>query len=164
MKKRTIIALMTAAVLMLTACGHKAEMASSAADAEQTQASQVREADTQAVYQSLAGSYQDSFSKRARMDVWQTAGGLSIQVNWASSAFENREWDMTAALTADNKLEYTDCAEYHLTYSDEGECKSEQVSSNRKGYFTIEDGKLLWNGAADEGCRECVFERVPEEG
>lgn len=166
--KRIITTFMFAAVLVLTACGNKTETvpptvrAEQTQEVQQTQEAQVAEVDTQAVYQSLEGYYQDSVSQRARMYVWQTESGLGIRVNWASSAFEDGEWDMTAVLTADSKLEYNDCAEYRLTYSDENEVKSEQVASNRQGFFTIKDGKLLWNGAADEGCRECVFEKLPE--
>lgn len=155
---------MLAAALMLTACGNKTETDSPAVTVEQTQETQIAEVDAQAVYQSLEGYYRDSVSQRARMYVWQTEGGLGIRVNWASSASVDGEWDMTAVLTADGKLEYTDCAEYHLTYFNENEFESEEISANRPGYFTMKDGKLLWDGAADEACRECVFEMLPEEG
>lgn len=162
MKRKITIALV-AVMLLLTACGKKAETVPSTVGTEPMQQAQVEEVDAQAIYLSLEGYYQDTVNQRAKMYIWQTDDGLGIRVNWTASAFEEREWDMTAALTADNKLEYNDCAEYHLIFSDENEFDSEEVASNGQGFFTIEEGNLLWNGAADEGCRECVFEKLPEE-
>lgn len=178
MKKIIAISLLAAAVLMLAACGSRAGAVSSAADAKQTQEMQtqetqvqetqaqepqITEVDAQEVYQSLEGYYQDSVSQRARMDTWQTDDGLAIRVSWASSSFQESEWNMTAVLTEDNKLEYTDCTRFEITYLENNAYDSKEVSSNQKGYFTIEDGKLLWNGAADEACKACVFERMPED-
>lgn len=172
MKKRIAIILLAAVVLTLAACGNQTETEPSATAPEQVPETQVTEAvqetqavtvDADAVYASVAGSYQDSVSQRASLYAWQTEGGLGIRVNWASSASEETEWNMTAVLTEDNKLEYTNGTKHQMTYRENNEVESQEVVNSQQGFFTITDGKLLWNGAADEGCKECVFEPVPEE-
>lgn len=165
MKKRMIIALLAAAVLVLAACGNKNETAPSAAQTEQAQESQTQavEIDAQAVYESLEGCYQDSVGQRAVMNTWLTDDGLGIRVIWASSAFQEREWNMTAVLTQDNQLAYTDGTCSEITYLADNAYDSKEISSNQEGFFTIEGDKLLWNSAPDEACKACVFEPVPEE-
>ena len=44
-----------------------------------------------------------------------------------------------------------------------GNTTSEVESEGGEGFFTpTEDGKLLWNGAEDDYCRECIFFIPPE--
>lgn len=162
MKKSIAMIGLAAAMLVLAACGSKAGTSLPAVDAAQVQETGNSESSAQAVYQSLVGDYQDSVSQRANMTTWLTNGGLAIRVSWSSSAFQNNEWNMTAVLTADNKLEYTNCSQFEITYHDNDTHDSKEIYSNQKGYFTIEGNKLIWNGASDEICQACVFERMPE--
>lgn len=160
MKKIVFIAV--AAMLMLAACGSKAGTILSAVDTDQVQETRDSRTDAQSAYQPLVGNYQDSVSQRATMNTWLTAGGLAIQVNWSSSAFQHYEWNMTAVLTADNRLEYTNCSKFEITYHENDTYDSKEISSNQNGYFTIDGSKLIWNGAVEENCKACVFELVPE--
>ena len=116
-----------------------------------------------AYYETLVGEYADSVSQRATMTLEQNEnGGVSAFVSWASSASDCIEWKMTLRLGEDGLLSYNDCEARNVSYGDDGvETFSETVYENGSGFFTPADGKLLWNGAADKACLECVFEKMP---
>ena len=106
---------------------------------------------------SLAGDYQDSYSQRATATVTEDGSNIKIVVNWGSSAFENTVWEMTAVREGD-RLVYNDCTKTEYENEDGAE-KTEVEYKNGSGYFTVQDGKLLWNGAAEDDCVSCVFEK-----
>lgn len=114
-----------------------------------------------AFYEGLAGEYWDEYSKRAYMNAEALGSdGLKIVVHWSSSAFEYSEWVMTAKLYEDGLLSYYDCTYKIYVYGDDGSASTEVVSENGSGFFSVtDDGKLLWNGAEDDYCRECVFSK-----
>ena len=107
---------------------------------------------------SLSGSYQDSYSQRASAEVTDNGDMVEITVSWAGSAFERYVWDMTCAREGD-KLTYKDCRKTLCTAADSGEEKAEVIFENGEGFFTIKDGKLAWDGASEEDCVSCVFEK-----
>lgn len=107
-------------------------------------------------YSAIIGSYADSFSQRAAADVTETDGGVIVSVHWASSANAYNQWVMRATLSGDI-LSYASC---DLTVCDDDGATVETTLG--AGYFTLDGGKLLWNGAAEEDCRECVFEKLPD--
>ena len=109
-------------------------------------------------YEQLAGNYFDATSGRATLEATAQEDGLLINVNWANSAFECVEWTMLAKFGENDVLAYENCTR-KLIGSDEKGNESEKVEyENGKGFFTISDGNLLWNGAEEENCRECIFE------
>lgn len=113
---------------------------------------------------SLTGDYEDSYSQRAHLEAVATEdGALDITVYWGSSASETSEWHMTGWLTADGRLEYDDCENLIVRSEESGDSSTELIYDGGSGYFTVENNKLLWNGAADENCRDCVFEKVMPE-
>ena len=57
-----------------------------------------------------------------------------------------------------SKLSYTDCEKTNITYDEQGNADESEEYSDGEGYFTLKDGKLLWDGAAEENCQTCVFE------
>ncbi|HBL41515.1 MAG TPA: hypothetical protein DDY98_08160 [Ruminococcaceae bacterium] len=120
------------------------------------------ETDSALKAENLVGDYQDSVSGRASATVELDADGetLKIDVSWANSASETVEWSMTATLTNDNRLVYTDCKNDSVIYADNGTETRTGIYKDGSGYFTAENGKLLWNGAADANCKSCVFEKI----
>lgn len=110
-------------------------------------------------YDALAGDYQDSASRRATLIASVVGDGLLIQVSWADSAAVSNIWTMNAKYDDNGKLAYNDASlNIYTTVDDKTEEKKEY--ENGQGYFTVADGKLLWDGAADESCKACVFEKT----
>ncbi len=107
-------------------------------------------------YSALIGSYQDSFSQRASAEVSEAENGVVVKIHWSNSAASYNEWSMTCTLNG-NILSYASC---DLTVCGEDESIAETTLA--AGYFTVEDGKLLWNGSTDENCQSCVFEKIPD--
>ena len=107
---------------------------------------------------SLSGNYQDSYSQRAVAKVYDNGEEAEIIISWSSSATERTVWEMNAEKDGD-KLTYTDCKKTDFTADENGEGAGKVEYENGEGYFTVKDGKLLWDGAAEEDCTSCVFER-----
>lgn len=114
-------------------------------------------------YEELAGSYQDSVSGRAGLTATADENGLALVIYWGNSASEAVEWKMDARFTEDGTLGYTNCTSKILTMNPDGHETEKLLYENGEGYFTVSGGALVWNGAADENCKECVFEKFPDE-
>lgn len=110
------------------------------------------------------GEYQDSVSQRATAIVYYEDGDDTyyITIDWSTSASEYTEWSMGATYK-DGKLVYDNCQEKLFETKENGDATVTLVSSDGEGSFDVEDGKFMWTGAADENCRECVFEPVLNE-
>lgn len=106
----------------------------------------------------LAGEYQDEWSMRAIATVEQNGSEFTISVHWGDSAASAAEWTMTARME-DGLLKYSDCREMYVTYAADGSFTEEPVDFPAEGYFELKAGKLLWTGAGDEQCAQCVFAR-----
>lgn len=112
--------------------------------------------------QELIGEYADSYTQRAMLTVEDNGGvGVKLTVHWSSSAFEYNEWVMTGVYDEEWRLSYTDGTESVITTAADGTQSSETVATDMAGYFTLSGGKLLWDGAPEENCRDCAFERMP---
>lgn len=110
-------------------------------------------------YENLPGEYQDSVSMRASMAVTECdeKEGLDVIVMWSNEGDQTTTWEMHVTMDNDARLAYTDCVCTDVG----GECVS-VIYENGTGYFEMgDDGQLLWTGAQDESCRECVFEKIP---
>ena len=112
----------------------------------------------EAYYASLAGSWSDEMSQRATMEI--TACGsecLQITVHWSSSATECDIWEMTAKVSEDGLIYYSNCVHSRLVFTDADDTAT-VLSADGEGYFShTPEGKLAWNGATDADCTECVF-------
>lgn len=105
------------------------------------------------------GTYYDSVSMRAYAEVSMIEEGkYAIEVHWSDSVSEDNQWNMTAVLTEDGLLVYDDCEEKHVVTMEDGSSTEVYANLIPEGYFAVSEGKLLWTGAADESCRDCVFE------
>lgn len=112
-------------------------------------------------YSEMTGSYQDGWSQRACAEVTGGNDAVSIEISWSSSAFESNIWTMTARFSEDGLLSYSDCREVVQTCDQNGQITEEVIEDNASGFFSVgEDGKIYWNGAQDENCRNCVFEKI----
>ena len=113
--------------------------------------------------ENFVGSYYDSFSQRASLDITANEDGtLHLLVNWGSSATETDQWEMNAAYTPDGALYYTDGVHSRIVLSDDPNAEEEvtTIEENQIGSFTVfDDGQIAWMGASDENCKECVFEK-----
>ncbi len=107
---------------------------------------------------SIGGNYQDSTSQRASAHVTDNTETVGITISWSSSATERTVWEMTCKRDG-NKLNYSDCKKSNFVSDKNGEGDADVEYENGTGYFTLKDGKLLWDGAADENCTSCVFEK-----
>ncbi len=128
-------------------------------------------------YVNLAGEYQDETSQRASATVIANTEtqNVNITVSWSGSATESAEWTMSAVKEG-NKLVYSDCTKRTIFMSEDmdeegtgdedgmgGGAEETVEYEGGSGSFEIsDDGKLLWNGAADEDCQSCVFVKVSE--
>lgn len=113
-------------------------------------------------YKDLAGDYQDSYSGRASLTATEADGGLQIVVDWSDSAFSFVRWTMTASYNEEGLLVYEDGKKEAISTDENGNVTTETLYENQAGYFSPLDGVLLWDGAYDESCRECVFEMFPD--
>jgi len=119
------------------------------------------EGERTAAYADLAGFYTDAASGRATAEVTANGSeGVTVTVHWSSSAFEYTQWVMEAAFTEDGLLSYPEEQHSVITTNADGEPSEIVLDPAGSGWFDVVDGKLLWSGADDENCRNCVFEKA----
>ncbi len=108
------------------------------------------------------GMYQDNYSGRATANVIALGdGSYDITISWADSALATGIWTMTASFAEDGLLYYTNCVSTYSEYDENGLEVVDTLCENGEGFFGFSENRLYWNGAADEQCRDCVFELVP---
>ena len=105
----------------------------------------------------LTGNYYDFVSQRATALVIEEDDEIEVTVSWSSSANETTTWEMSCTKDGD-KLSYTDCEKTNTVYDSQGNAEENVEYDDGEGSFTLKDGKLLWDGAAEENCKTCVFE------
>lgn len=145
MKKSIVILLAFAMISSFAACGKKDD----------------KNKEYQIIYDNLAGSYCDSYSGRATMDLTSTEGGVQALVSWASSASEHDAWEFTLTAGEGDTFNYSNGVHMRITTLSEDKDETEVLAENEKGFMRLNGkGDLLWNGAPDEDCRDCVFEKI----
>lgn len=115
-----------------------------------------------ALYARIEGNYADTVSGRAYGTLENYGDCVQIYIHWADSASVDVFWSMTAKLgETDGLLNYNDCVKIITEYDENGEIVSttpEQIDPS--GYFSIDENDALhWDGAAEENCRSCIFEK-----
>ena len=108
----------------------------------------------------LAGSYYDTVSQKASLLIEDNFDGtVQMTVIWSSSVSQITRWEMTAKMNGAHQLVYENGKATDILYADDGTEMDMVLSENEAGYFTAnQDGTILWDGAADENCAQCVFE------
>lgn len=108
----------------------------------------------------IAGSYVDSVSQRATMNILKFDDLYDITVIWPDSASKETQWYISASLK-DGKLVYG--GEQIMIYEFDENGNEEFIDSkesNYAGYFEIKDEKIYWTGAEQDQCKECIFEKM----
>ena len=118
--------------------------------------------DSEGVFYEINGDFQDTYSGRAMAEVVSADDSAEITVRWGDSASVTYVWNMTVTFD-DGQFVYSDCTETKETAEEDGTISEELISGNESGYFTYKEGMLFWDGAADENCKNCVFEKMIEE-
>ena len=176
-KTFSILALVTGAAVMMTACssGGAAQPAESntaeAAEGAQAEADQAAADLTAAEAEvldeiagplDLSGSWEDEVSKRAVMSAARKKeGSYVITVSWGGSATEAAAWEIeghydeaSGMLTYENARHYT-----HVVDAEGNESTKDETTTN--GAFMKEGEKVRWKDSANE--EDGVFVKVSEE-
>ena len=108
----------------------------------------------------IAGSYADSVSQRATMNILKFDNLYDITVIWPDSASKETQWYISASYK-DGKLAYGGEQLSIYEYDEEGNMNFiDSKESNYAGYFEVKDGKIYWTGAEQDQCKECIFEKM----
>ncbi len=121
-------------------------------------------------YVLLEGNYADPDDPDIAVYIGTLGDSVYVFVNRMDTATAMTNWTMTARFDRAGKLVYEDCRCLTGSVDANGVYSETTVSENGRGWFTLErsadallSGAVLrWDGAADETCRACVFERVTE--
>lgn len=105
------------------------------------------------IHDSLTGSYEDSKTHKAAASVIQNGDVYIVSVSVGTSY--GMDLYYIEATKDGNKLTYQ---KESLTRINGGDTESKDLKFS--GYFTIDDGKLLWSKASDSSLQEFVFEKV----
>ncbi|MBQ0043007.1 MAG: hypothetical protein KBS85_06825, partial [Lachnospiraceae bacterium] len=113
----------------------------------------------------LIGGYQDSWSGRASCEITDNSDEtVHISVIWGNGATSTCFWEMDASWVDENGkgyLTYDNCAKYYINYADDGTESKEIEYLDGDGFFSVISlDQLTWDGATDDSCKECVFERI----
>lgn len=109
------------------------------------------------------GEYQDYYSERATATVSKDDDGYLIVVHWANDSSSYREYTMHATRQL-SRLVYTGENIKDVKVDENGnEEIVNETAANNLGYFIASDFELDWNGAAEENCRLCCFEKILEK-
>ena len=69
---------------------------------------------------------------------------MNVTITWSSSAWERSCWAMTANVSRNDILDYTDGHYWVETYTDDTHYTVSQETFGGTGRFYMQDGKLHW--------------------
>lgn len=109
----------------------------------------------------FSGSWIDSTSQRAVMDIQSDGVYYNIEINWGSSAFENTKWLFTGMYdAARGGIVYASGQRIEEVYTAEGvDPKQTFVYEDGTGFFEWKDGKIYWTDEKENMGAEMVFEK-----
>lgn len=121
----------------------------------------------EAIKNMYVGSFGDSVSQRARMDIVENSDGTyGVKVSWASSAWENSVWTMTAEFEYNENLGawilvYSDCKNVDAYYADSGEVSETVIYENGSGMLYLDKNQsVLWQDEKYGQSKACAFVKV----
>ena len=182
MKKKFLMALIGTAVLSLAACTTTAPEADNnepvVTEAAPTEAPETtpEEAPEEEVIEEeeeeiidkpdFEGTYTEPIAGRCTIDIEYLSGDdHKVTVQWAGSAYESANWEMTATYyVSTGLLEYTGAKYYIRTYTDDGNYTDDVKYTDGAGEFWFEeDGSLGWRSANSDidGITGETFVRLP---
>ena len=108
----------------------------------------------------IVGSYVDSYSGRAYMDIaCEGADGAAVVINWGDGAAANMKWVFHGTMDADGAVHYTSGRKIYETYDENGEMSENIRWEDGTGTFTLqEDGTITWQDDKDDQGHNCKFE------
>lgn len=113
---------------------------------------------------SFIGRWQDTWSKRASMDITMVDGKLHFYVQWANSAADGVIWKFISDEGFDP--EYVTISYYGSRYewNEQHPIEDpEQRSSDEHGVFKFENGYLHWYDNSDYSNCNCIFEKIADQ-
>lgn len=116
-------------------------------------------------YSDYTGSWSDTYSQRAFMQIKEVSGKLYVQIEWSSSAEDNTKWTFSSTNIENRgngtmKISYQNCKEVDEYYNEDGTCTENEVSSEGTGYLYY-DGKIMtWNDNNFSTSTNCTFIRT----
>ena len=106
------------------------------------------------------GQWEDSVSGRCHLTAETAADGVTrFEVRWADSASDDNVWTFSGRWKKE-KLEFSDCSHALESTYDQGKETVKVTYRSGKGTVSIRKGRLFWDNAADNVCRDCSFEKV----
>lgn len=167
MKKAIALFLILCLMVSIAACSGNAPAPTTSAATEATTEAPTEETFPDPVDKldpsAVVGQYADLTSQRAELTITfdDDTELYTFQVSWANSAFETAVWTMHCADAGVVQFPYTDCVYKLITYAEDGTVTEAIQYENGTGYFTYDYARFLWDGAAEDSCKACVFEQLP---
>lgn len=109
----------------------------------------------------LTGTWWDTDSQRCSMKIELISDNTySVVVEWASSAFENTVWTMTAIYDSGLRgYVYKDCVKQNIAYDSSGNETITDAYADGSGRFFINGDHLFWVDDKEGVRDECPFEK-----
>ena len=108
----------------------------------------------------LAGSWEDSWSQRAHMQISPSGSEYYCEIRWGSSWNETEAWRFHIQDDGSGEYRFDDCMRVTLLAKDDG--SEEEIIKYRfgTGKLILENGNLRWVDDHDHAGDECVFEKM----
>ena len=84
----------------------------------------------------VVGSYMDSVSQRASMEITGVPGAYSARIHWGSSAWESTEWEFSGSFGTDGVMHFNNAAKYNVVYDASGRETRTALYTNGAGTLT----------------------------
>ena len=155
--KKTVILMIALCVFMLVLCGCAGSSADASAEGQQSSQEETTAADPE---EGLEGTWQDSGSQRAVLEVSEGENGnLDAVITWGMSASETMTWEFSG--TYDSKsgeLKYEDRVKKHLIYGEDPDDETEEtVYSGGTGMLTLAEDGVRWTDDKEDAGNGCLF-------
>lgn len=163
MKKRMFLMLLSLVLALgLAACGNQETSNTGSESTDGEPGDYIDDVTEHMDPEAISGSYEDSVSQRAMMEIVFSEEDevYSVTINWSSSASESTRWTMHAKDEGESALNFTDGLCENLVYDEDGNESVETVYENKEGSLIISDNNaIIW--LDDEG-EEHIFEKAGE--
>lgn len=94
---------------------------------------------------------------RATLDITNEKNGIKAEIQWASSAAEYSKWEYVCLYESEeNRLACTG-KRFNIIINEDGTEVTKAIYENGKAYFTIVEGKIIWDDTKEDAGRDMVF-------
>lgn len=94
---------------------------------------------------------------RATLDIKNEQNGIKAEIQWASSAAEYSKWEYVCEYEKETKRLLCTGKRLDITVKEDGTEVVKTVYENGKAYFTIVDGKIIWDDKKEDAGRDMEF-------